>query len=93
MYNQLTADRGPAPSLIISPVKSRIFGVGPQLGYLFPIANMRGYLNLRGYVEFDSYDRASGWNTWLTFSIAPPPPPAPTPPTSQAPMIYKKGVM
>jgi hypothetical protein len=29
---------------------------------------MQGYLNPKGYGELD----ASGWNTWLTFSDAPP---------------------
>ena len=32
---------------------------------------MQGYLNLKGYYEFDAHDRPSGWNTWLTFSISP----------------------
>jgi hypothetical protein len=47
---------------------------------------MQGYLNAEAYFELDSHDRASGWTTWLTFSISPPAPPAPTPPPS---MIYK----
>jgi hypothetical protein len=32
---------------------------------------MQGYLNLKGYGEFDAANRPSGWNTWLTFSISP----------------------
>jgi len=31
---------------------------------------MQGYLNLKGYGEFDAANRPSGWNTWLTFSIS-----------------------
>jgi hypothetical protein len=87
VYQEVTTDSGSAP--ILGPVQSRVFGVGPQLGYLFPVGNMQGYLNAKAYFEFDSHDRASGWNTWLTFSISPPAPPAPTPPPSRAPMIYK----
>jgi hypothetical protein len=87
IYNQVTADRGSAP--ILGPVESRVGGAGPQLGYIFPVAGMQGYLNLKGYFEFDNHDRPAGWNTWLTFSISPPAPPAATPPPSRAPMIYK----
>ena len=31
---------------------------------------MQGYLNLKGYGEFDAANRPSGWNTWLTFEIS-----------------------
>jgi len=68
-YQQLTADRGAPP--ILGDNKARVSGVGPQVGYLFPIAGMQGYLNLKGYWEFDASRRASGWNTWLTFSLSP----------------------
>jgi hypothetical protein len=87
IYDQVSPDRGSAAFL--GPVESRVAGIGPQIGYLFPIGNMQGYLNLKGYYEFDSNDRPSGWNTWLTFSISPAAPPAPTPSTPRAPMIYK----
>jgi NADH:ubiquinone oxidoreductase subunit len=33
--------------------------------------DMQGYVNLKGYGEFDAANRPSGWNTWLTFSISP----------------------
>jgi hypothetical protein len=87
IYDQVSPDRGSAP--ILGPVESRVAGVGPQIGYLFPIGNMQGYLNAKAYFEFDSHDRASGFNTWLTFSISPAAPPAATPPPSKSPMIYK----
>jgi hypothetical protein len=35
---------------------------------------MQGYLNLKGYWEFDASRRVSGWNTWLTFALSPPAP-------------------
>ncbi len=40
-------------------------------GFLFPVGDMQGYLNLKGYGEFEAQNRPSGWNTWLTFSISP----------------------
>ena len=78
-YDQLTPDSG-AP-LILGDNKSRVAGVGPQIGYLFPVNGMQGYLNLKGYGEFDAANRPKGWNVWLTFAISPaaPVPPAVTP--------------
>ena len=36
-----------------STVSNRAFsGFGPQLGYLFPIGDKQGYLNVKGYREF-----------------------------------------
>ena len=68
-YNQLTADIGAAP--ILGDFKARVGGIGPQVGYLFPIGDMQGYLNLKNYWEFASENRAEGWNLWLTFSLSP----------------------
>ena len=42
-----------------------------ECGDVFPVAGMQGYVNLKGYGEFDAHDRASGWNGWLTFSTSP----------------------
>ena len=76
VYDQITADQN-APSFL-GENKSRVAAVGPQIGYLFPLGSMHGYLNLKGYYEFDASRRASGLNTWLTFAITPSaePPPA-----------------
>jgi hypothetical protein len=70
-YRQLTADRGCVQTLC--PFQSQIIGVGPQIGYLFPVGNMQGYLNLKGYGEFDAQSRAAGYNVWLTFALSPAP--------------------
>ena len=59
---------GAAPFL--SGFKSRVFGIGPQIGYLFPIGDKQGYLNLKGYKEFAAENRPEGWNVWLTFAIS-----------------------
>jgi hypothetical protein len=77
VYNQLTGDSGSGDH--VGPFESRVVGVGPQIGYIFLLGNMQGYLNLKGYGEFDAHDRASGYNAWLTLSISPA---APTPPPS-----------
>lgn len=68
-YNQLTADSGALP--ILGGNYSRVAGVGPQLGYLFPIGDMQGYVNVKAYYEFNADRRPSGWNTWLTIAISP----------------------
>ena len=78
-YEQLAPDSGCAP--VLCPFKSRVIGIGPQLGYLFPVGNMQGYFNIKGYGEFDHDNRPDGWNLWLTFVLSPAPPTAePAPP-------------
>jgi hypothetical protein len=67
-YQQLTADSGSGATL--GDYKSRVFGVGPQIGFIFPVGDMQGYLNLKGYGEFGAKHRAEGWNVWLTFAIS-----------------------
>lgn len=76
-YQQITDDSGQHPML--GGFRSRVVGLGPQLGFLFPVGDMQGYLNIKGYGEFAAENRPSGWNTWLTFSISPMAPPAMTP--------------
>jgi hypothetical protein len=83
-YEQLTGDSGCAP--VLCPFKSRVIGVGPQIGYIFPVAGMQGYLNLKGYGEFDNDNRPDGWNVWLTFVLSPAPPSS----TSTPPPIITK---
>jgi hypothetical protein len=77
-YNQITPDSGQAAFL--GSNESRVYGAGPQLGYIFPINEQtQGYLNLKGYYEFDAKRRPEGWNVWATFVISPaaaPPPSA-----------------
>jgi hypothetical protein len=72
VYNQLTGDSGSGDH--VGAFLSRVVGVGPQIGYLFPLGNYQGYLNLKGYGEFDPHDRLSGYNAWLTLAISPPAP-------------------
>jgi hypothetical protein len=71
IYDQLTGDSGSGAKL--GPFESRVIGIGPQIGYLFPVAGMQGYVNLKAFGEFDARNRPSGWNAWLTLSISPGP--------------------
>jgi hypothetical protein len=67
-YQQVTDDFGqPA---VLGGFRSRVLGVGPQIGYIFPIGNNQAFLGAKAYGEFDAANRPSGWNTWLTFSIS-----------------------
>jgi hypothetical protein len=79
-FQQVTDDSGGPPAL--GGFRSRVAGIGPQIGYLFPVGDMQGYVNLKGYKEFAAENRPEGWNAWLTLSLspkAPEPPPAATP--------------
>src|SRR5581483_4979421 len=62
-------------------VRSRVLGIGPQIGCAFPLGDMQGFLVLRGHGDFDAANRSPGWSTWLTFAISPAAPTAePKPP-------------
>ena len=84
LYQQLGCDSGSGDR--VGCFESRVVGVGPQVGYIFPVGDMQGYLNLKAYGEFANENRPAGWNVWLTFNIAPA---APTPPSSPRRMITK----
>jgi hypothetical protein len=84
-YDQLSCDSGSGNR--VGCFESRVIGVGPQIGYVFPVSeHHQGYLNLKGYKEFDASHRPEGWNLWLTFAISPA---AAAPPAPQRPMISK----
>jgi hypothetical protein len=68
-YQQVTDDSGRNP--ILGGFQSLVLGVGPQIEYIFPVGNIQGNLNLKGYGAFDAANRPSGWNAWLTFQLSP----------------------
>jgi hypothetical protein len=72
LYDQLSCDGGSGNRA--GCFQSRVAGIGPQIGYVIPMGDLQGYVNLKGYREFDAAHRASGWNVWLTFAISPAPP-------------------
>ena len=72
-FNQISCDSGIGDK--VGCFETRVVGVGPQIGYIFPInEHYQGYINLKGFGEFAAEHRADGWNTWLTFAISPAPP-------------------
>jgi hypothetical protein len=83
-YDQLTADSGCAT--VLCPFRSRTAGIGPQVGFIFPAGEMQGYLNFKGYWDFDTENRASGATAWVTLAFSPKPPPAPE---SARPLVTK----
>jgi hypothetical protein len=50
-------------------IESRTNGISPQVGYFFPFAGGKGYINLKAYWEFGASHRAEGWNAWLTLAL------------------------
>ncbi|HEY1805078.1 MAG TPA: transporter [Terracidiphilus sp.] len=71
-YDQITADRGAAAFL--GSNLSRVAGVGPQIGLIFPGRSTQTYLNFKAYSEFAADNRPSGWSAWVTLSFSPRPP-------------------
>jgi len=69
-YDQITGDSGAGARL--GDFKSRVVGVGPQIGFFIPFFDRQGYLNLRAYYEFGAENRLEGWNAFVTFSIESP---------------------
>jgi hypothetical protein len=84
-YDQFTPDSGSGDK--VGSFESRVFSVGPQLGYIFPIAGKQGFLGLKSYFEFGAQNRPEGWNTWLTFAISDAPPSAVS--SSPSTLIHK----
>jgi hypothetical protein len=69
-YNQISCDSGSGDR--VGCFESRVIGVGPQVGHIFKIDDQhQGYINLKGYKEFDAAHRPDGWNVWATLVISP----------------------
>jgi hypothetical protein len=79
VYKEIGCDSGSGDR--VGCFQSQVVGVGPQLGFIFPVGELQGYVNLKGYKEFAAENRPDGWNTWVTFTISPAAPtPSPPPP-------------
>jgi hypothetical protein len=57
-YQQITGDSGAGATL--GDFKSRVGGIGPQIGYIFAAGDMQGYVNLKGYKEVAAENRPEG---------------------------------
>jgi hypothetical protein len=69
-YDQISCDSGGGDR--VGCFESRVIGVGPQVGHIFKISDdYQGYVNLKGYKEFDAAHRPDGWNVWATLVISP----------------------
>jgi hypothetical protein len=84
VYKEIGCDSGSGDR--VGCFQSQVVGVGPQIGFLFPVGDMQGYLNIKAYGEFAAENRPAGWNAWVTFAISPPAPGAP--PTTK-PIVRK----
>ena len=49
VYKELGCDSGPGDR--VGCFQSQVVGVGPQIGFLFPVGDMQGYINLKAYGE------------------------------------------
>jgi hypothetical protein len=77
VYKQIGCDSGAGDR--VGCFQSKVAGVGPQIGYSFPVGGLEGYLNLKAYKEFGAENRPDGWNAWLTLELSPLAPAAPHP--------------
>ncbi|MBX9947255.1 MAG: transporter [Reyranella sp.] len=68
LYYQITGDSGSGATFGAFPAS--VVGVGPQVGYNFSLGGRDVQMNARGYYEFAGQNRPTGWNAWLTFTIA-----------------------
>ncbi|MFZ1149770.1 MAG: transporter, partial [Xanthobacteraceae bacterium] len=83
VYKEIGCDSGSGDH--VGCFQSQVVGIGPQIGFIFPVGGMNGYLNLRAYKEFDADNRPDGWNAWVSFELSPAP--ASSPPSK--PIIMK----
>jgi hypothetical protein len=85
VYKEVGCDGGSGDR--VGCFQSQVVGIGPQLGFIFPVGGMQGYLNFKGYGEFDSSDRPKGWNAWVTLVLSPA---AAAPPTTPSKRMITK---
>ena len=68
-YDEIGCDSGSGDK--VGCFRSRVAGLGAQIGHSFPFEAAQGYLNLKAYGEFAEANRPSGWTARVTFSISP----------------------
>ena len=59
IYKEVGCDSGSGDR--VGCFQSQVFGIGPQIGFLFPVGDMQGYLNFKAYGEFDNANRPAGF--------------------------------
>lgn len=69
-YQQITGDSGSGARL--GPFESSTIGIGPQMGYIFPVNDqVQGFFGVKGYVDLVTDNRAKGWSVWVTLAFSP----------------------
>ncbi|QGM45607.1 SphA family protein [Methylocystis heyeri] len=70
LYNQVSCDGGPGDE--VGCFRSRVAGLGAQLGYNFPVGPAyQAAVHFKGYGEFATENRAAGWAARATLTISP----------------------
>jgi hypothetical protein len=82
-YHQLTPDKG--QPTFLGAFESKVIGIGPQIGYIFPVGDLQGFAGVKGYFEFAHDDRPDGWNLWVTLAFSPE-----APKTTASPPLSRK---
>jgi hypothetical protein len=68
-YQQIGCDSGSGNT--VGCFRTRIYGIGPQIGLRFAIGEVQASLGLRAYGEFGARNTPQGWNTFLTLALSP----------------------
>jgi len=72
-FQQITDDSGPGAKL--GGFRGQAVGLGPQIGFIIPLSkDYQAYLNIKGFKDLETENRAKTWSTWVTFAISPVPP-------------------
>ena len=69
-YRQVMPDGGSGDR--VRAFGAQVFRIGPQIGHVFPVGQLQGYLYRKGYKEFGLRNRQAGLNVWLTFALSRP---------------------
>jgi hypothetical protein len=67
-FSQVSGDTGGSP--LLGEFRSRVAGVGPQIGWSFQLAGLATEVDIRGYKEFAAQNRPEGWNVYFTVSLS-----------------------
>ena len=86
LYQQAGCDGGSGDR--VGCFESRVASIGAQIGYIIPMGPLQGYVNFKGYKEFESEHRPEGWNVWLTFVLSPAPPSGGSPTMASTPVRH-----
>ena len=64
------SETGTGGSARLGDFRSRVAGVGPQLGWSVNVGGLATDLNILGYKEFAAQHRPEGWDVYFTVSLS-----------------------